>query len=370
MQYIFKGLSVVIIMFFVNGILALRHGSVSAEDQTVVLPKFVLIIGIISSGFCLIPAVIVMILNESIALIITFIIFSLLGACLIVAYINCRIIYDEQTFTSKTFFGRKRTFTYDQITAIKGGNAEDIKLYVGKKVVRIDEMAVGKSEFLRFAKKQYRKLNNGNAIPTATVKTDIFNGNIKQPGGFIFVYALVALLLIGVMVYFMIASVPLDAEDLSYESVAFERYEIRDENLLLFTGDDSKYYSVTAYEALLNEANKFAELCDSEEAFDVGYIVYNDGNASRCELQSITGADGTIWLSMEAVHDYHWGDVRKIYLIFGGLIVFWLAIAAVSIYVGRNPEKFSPRFIRLFFKDGYVRRSAYNNKRKTEFKKR
>lgn len=362
MQYIAGGLSLVIAIVLVNGLLILLRRPVNIKDKTVILPKFLLIIGIICSGVFLIPTVIILFLNESAVLLIAFTVFSLWGASLIVAYYNCRIIYDESTFTSKNFFGCKHTFTYNQITAIQG-KAMDVKLYMGKRVVRIDALAVGKFEFLAFAKKQYRKQNNGKAIPTATAKADIFNGNVEQPGELIFVYVLIGLLCIGTMAVFAIASAPRNADDLEYATLAFERYEIQDNKLLLYTSDDSTYYSVPAYEELLSDVNDFLNLCNSGEAFDVGYVIYDDAKAPHYGLESIARIDGTIYLSMEVVHNYRWGEAWAFYLIFGGLTVIWFAFVAISIYVGRNPEKFSRRFIRLFFKDGYVRQSKIKQKK-------
>ena len=38
-----------------------------------------------------------------------------------------------------------------------------------------------------------------------------------------------------------------------------------------------------------------------------------------------------------------------------GLCLVWGAFVVCSIIEGRNPRKFSKRFVRLFFKDGYIK---------------
>ena len=88
--------------------------------------------------------------------------FSSLGATLIIAFANCRISYDEDGFVAKNFFGVKRKFTYDQVTAIKENMHEDY-IYVGKRRVMIDEFSVGGKEFIAYVKKRYRTLHNGQA---------------------------------------------------------------------------------------------------------------------------------------------------------------------------------------------------------------
>ena len=40
--------------------------------------------------------------------------------------------------------------------------------------------------------------------------------------------------------------------------------------------------------------------------------------------------------------------------LFGGFSLLWAALVFFSIRVGRNPERYSKKVIRLFFKDGYV----------------
>lgn len=354
MQYISGCLSLLIIMVLVNGLRVLMSKPVGAKSQTVILPKLILIIGIIGSAVFLIPAVIFLFSDSSDPSSVALSVFSLLGASLIVAYCNCRIIYDETTFTAKNFFGIKHTYTYNQITAIQG-NKKDVKIYVGKRVVRIDELAVGKYEFLAFAKKQYRKLNNGQAIPTAKAKFDIFNGNVEQPGGFIFAYVLVTSLCIGMIVFLTINSAPKTADDLEHASLAFERYEIRDDDLMLYAKDDPVSYRILAYEELLSDASGFISLCNGRETFDVCYSINKYANTPCYNLESIVGTDGTVYLSLEAAHDYHWGNVWKVNLVFAGFAVLMLTLMAISIYVGRHPEKFSRRFIRLFFKGSYIR---------------
>lgn len=354
MQYIAVVLTSVISTFLIKWLLILMRRPVSAKEQTVTLPKLFPIIGTIASVVFMVVAGIALFLNESTALFIIFIVISICGAALIAAYCNCRIIYDESTFTSKSFFGCKHTYTYDQITAIQDKSA-DIKIYIGKRVVRIDELAVGKYEFLAFANIQYQKLNNGKSIPSRALKTDIFNGNVERPGEFVFAYIVISLFCIGMIVLCAIISVPRTADDLEYASLAFERYEIQDKDLLLYAKDDPKYYIIPEYEALLSDANEFISLCNSGEIFDVGFVVYDKADVPHYAPESIKKSDGTVCLSMEAVHDYQRGNSLVYCLLLVGFAVVCFAYIAVSIYVGRNPEKFSRRFIRLFFKDGYIR---------------
>lgn len=355
MPYILGGLSIFIAIDLVTGILTLLRRPAAPDGQQVILPKAVPVIGIVCSGAFLIPAVVLLAQRESPGLCLLFILFALLGASLVAAYKNCRIIYDETSFTAGDFWGRKRTYAYHEITSMQGGSM-DVKLYVGRKVIRIDELAVGKREFLAHARKQYRKRNDGKPIPAAKAKTDIFKGNVNNPGEFIFVFALITAFLLGFFVLIAVTSLPASAEDLQYETLSFARYEIRDDTFLdLYSGKDSTPYTVPA--DILTDADEFIAACDAGETFEVCYVVYNDTDTPRKTLEYITDSDGTVYLTRNAVHEYNKRAARAFYWFGGGIMLIWLVFVGLSIYVGRNPQKFSRRIIRLFFKDGYVRYS-------------
>lgn len=353
MQYIGYIISALITAVVFNGIFVLLHKPSKSDGNMVKLPLFTLIVGIICAVFFLILTVIVLNLNDFIWAAFIFLAFSLLGASLILAYINCRIMYNETEFTAKSFCGVKHTYTYDEITGIHGKNM-DVKLYIGKRVIRIDGFSIGKDEFLRFAEKQYRKFNNGKSIPKVVSKTDIFNGNVENSGEFIFVYVLVGIICIGAIVFFSIVSAPKTDKDLEYKSLSVVRYEVQENDLLLYENDNSMFFKIPAYKELLKDADEFLMLCDNGISFYIGFIENTRSDDPYYEMYSIIVNDKTVYLTIEDVHEYYYGNAWQFYLLIGGLTAVWLVFVVLSIYVGRHPEKFSERFIRLFFKDGYV----------------
>ena len=153
-----------IAFFVVKGITDYLRNPKKGKEGIVRLPNLIWIIGMICSVLFLIPTFITLFTEESIWMPIFFFAFVLLGVVLIIAFLNCRIFYDEKGFLSKNFFGKKRKFTYDQIIAIKM-RAHENYLCLGRQRVMIDEIAIGGMEFLAFAEEQYKKLHNGNDIP-------------------------------------------------------------------------------------------------------------------------------------------------------------------------------------------------------------
>ncbi len=105
-------------------------------------------------------------------------------------------------------------------------------------------------------------------------KFDIFNGNIKNPGELIFLYALIGILCIATLVFFALNSDVKSPADLQYASVEFARYEIDDDNLLLYANGCDQFYSIPGYRETLTDWEVFLSLCRDHTVFHVGYTDY------------------------------------------------------------------------------------------------
>ena len=187
-------------------------------------------------------------------------------------------------------------------------------------------------------------------------KSDIFNGNVNAPGEFIFIYALISIMCIATLIFFAVSSAPKDPDALQYDDVRFSRYEIEDASLHLYVEGKDQYYSVPGYQETLTNAEGFLRLSTDDAVFRIGYVSYPKADPPHMGLESITDANGTVYLTTEAVHAYRWADAPAFYAFFGGITIVWLVFVLLSIYIARHPERFSRRTIRLFFKDGVIRR--------------
>ncbi len=137
-------------------------------------------------------------------------------ACIIVciflmlAYINQTIEYTDTEFEVRNIFGRKRVYSYDEITGITAiivNYGTDRILYCGKKKVKIDALALGGDKFVTFADKLYM-LRNNRGIPYRKRNRDPMNGNMANPWFFFIMYSLVFaffIILAGLSVYRMLA---------------------------------------------------------------------------------------------------------------------------------------------------------------------
>lgn len=322
-----------------------------ATEGVVSLSPVLLWVGMICGGIFLIPGLLVPLHNGDWTSGIFFLCFSALGFSLVMGYINCRIFYTESEFTVKYFWGYRRTFTYDQIESIQG-KLKDVKLRVNGRTVRIDELSVGKAEFLNVARKQYRITHSGKAIPKLEKdKWDLFNGHVDNPEGFLFAYLLIALFMPIILLICLFTVDPTPMEELTIITDAVTYIAVSEGDLVISA--DGMEMEIWGYKRTLADPEKFISLCQSEETFTLGFrIVTNDDDESvgYC-VEYITDKQGNTWITPLDAYNERFFTAG---LAFGIFDLCWLAFCGFSIYVGRNPHKFSKRVIRWFFKEGYV----------------
>lgn len=201
-----------------------------------------------------------------------------------------------------------------------------------------------------------KKKKSKHAYSRKKSRLDIFNGNVNNPGEFVFIYALIGIICIATLIAVAVSSAPKSYENLQYTNLQFTRYEIQDEHLHLYTDESDTYYSVPAYQETLTYPEDFLRSITDGNVFCVGYVDFPNADVLHFGLESIQDQGGTVYLTMEAIHEYKWGDVPAFYAIFGGVTALWFLIVIMSICIGRHPERFSRRTIKLFFKDGAIRR--------------
>ena len=134
------------------------------EKGKVYLPKAFGILGLICTFIPLIASIILIFFEEYFGLSIFFFIMAIGASSLIIGYINCRICYDEGGFVVRTFFGREKSFTYYDVTAIKVC-AHETYIYMGNQRTMVDELHVGGKEFIEFVKMMYSVTHFNQPIP-------------------------------------------------------------------------------------------------------------------------------------------------------------------------------------------------------------
>ena len=355
MEYIVRGLSFLIIPIIVNGVFAFLRQPKKAEKGKVYLPKFFVILGLICSIIFLVPAIITAFLDEPIWVPILFFAFSLLGASFIIAFVNCRVSYDEDGFVAKNFFGVKRKFTYNQVTAIKENMHEDY-IYVGNRKVMIEEVSVGRIEFIAYVRKKYRMIHNGQALPKIQkTKHDIFNGNVEDVFGFMFAYVMISVIIVAfaILLVWYIYFTPNTADNTVEQQVSFTSCIVEGNEIVLKSSGNKLYKIRFIGDGF--DLDEIKSICDGKKVITTySKEVTPDDEDDYYSIKAILDGD-TYLLSFDETNRWYQEEYRSLLFFPIAFAIVWGAYIAGSIIVGRNPKKFSKKIVKLFFKDGYVK---------------
>ena len=354
MSYIIRGLTFLLIPIIVSGVLGFLRQPKQAEDGKVYLPKFFAILGAIGSAIHLIPAIITAFSDEPLWVPIIFLLLSSLGATLIIAFVNCRITYDQDGFIHKSFFGIKRRFTYEQVTAIKE-NMHEKFLYVGKRRLMVDEFSIGGDDFIKLVKKKYRTMHDGKSLPKIyKTKHDIFNGNVQEAGGFLFAYILVGVIAVGFLIFAVYSTyAPSTPNNTIEQTISFVSYE-KKEKVIILTSSDNQIFKIRFIDEQF-KAKDIQILCDGKTVVTTySTEVTPKYQESYYSLKAVKYNDD-YFLSFDETNRLHRQEYTLLVVIVAVMCLAWGAFVAFSIIIGRNPKRFSKRVIRLFFKDGYVK---------------
>lgn len=321
-----------------------------ATDNLVHLPPVLLWVGIICGSIFLIPGLLLPLHNGDWTTGFFLLCFSALGFSMVVGFINCRITYSESEFTVKYFLGYRRTFTYDQIESIRGKN-RDVKLVVNGHAVRIDELSVGKEEFLRLAKKQYRTTHGGKPIPQIQKdKWDPFNGHVDNPGEFVFGYLLIALFMPAALLFCFFTVKPTPVEELTMVTGTAASAVVDGSDFVLRV--EGIEMEIWGYKRALADPEGFTRALKNGETFTFGYrTVTDEGKFIGYCVEYILDSRQNTWLTPLDARNERFFTAGVAFSI---VELVWLVFCGISIYIGRNPHKFSKRVVRWFFKDGYV----------------
>ena len=353
MEYIIRAITFALIPIIVNGVFVFLRQPKTAEKGKVQLPKFFAVLGTIASSVFLVPAIITAFLDEGIWLPVLFLVFSLLGATLIVAFINCRISYDEDGFVSKNFFGIKKKASYDQVTAIKE-NMHETYIYIGKQRVMVDELSIGGIDFIKLVKKKYRTLHNGQSLPKITkTRNDIFNGHVKDVAGFYFAYCLVSVVLVGFIVFMTCdICIPKNANNTIEQIVCFISCDIKEDEVIL-TSTNNNIYKIQ-YAAEKINIQEIKSICNGKtEVTTYSKEVTPDDEEDFYSVKAIKYTDNYLF-SFKEENKLYRQESWPIVALFLFMALVWGAFIVASVIVGRNPQKFSKKVVKLFFKDGYI----------------
>lgn len=304
------------------------------------LPKWLLLFGIPGTAiFLIVPWCTFGKINTAtfaFALLLTFLPFSLT-----LAYLNCRVKYNDRTFMRRTLLGWRSTFCYEDITGICGWE-NTVTLYIGSRCVMLDRYALGRREFLEAAKTRYNQCYR-RPIPAVRARSDIFRGNLKNPGEMLLcICLLLVFTLLFVPFTFFIARV--ERPMLTEVRFSAASCSISDDNLYL--SDGRTQYRLLDYAEVLTDAESFLQRVRSRE--ELTFHCMTQGLGTRkpyCTVYAVEDAQGRTILPFETVsaHNRH-ADFVGTSIMTGVLAAFVLPYVGLFLCVSRHPERYPQRF--------------------------
>lgn len=351
MRYLITAICLLMISVIVTGIIKLCYFTAKPKKGEVMLPMLLGIIGDVVSGIFVSFALFANSSQAPIWVVYVLLFFALIGVILIIAQLNCRIVYDDKGFTHTSFFGIKREYSYDQVTAIKENLNEDY-VYVGKRRILVDGLAHGGYEFIGIVIKKYRSIHNGQVIPKVDNKRDIFKGHILDAGAFLFVYVMLAVFSVGIVIFVSVQVYSPESEDTTVcRTTAFSSCEFIEDAWVL-TSADRDVYKISFYGENFN-IDRIKELCDGVTMVDVYCLDGDSDEGTFYPVRALFYGDKAV-LSFDESNRAFQKDSLPLLIVISLIAVLVLSFIAMSVIVGRNPQKFSPKVVGIFFKDGYV----------------
>lgn len=285
---------------------------------------------------------------------------ALLSSSLIIAYVNQRITYDNDTFTQRTFFGTVRTFSYADITGIRNRDGiGDIRLFVGKHKVFIDQTAVGRMEFLYHAKKRYTELNDGARIPDAEKPSkpskagSLFRGNVSNTGEWLLLFILVGCCVLGISALMCVTGWPQEVDVTALTECRPDISEAYAEDGTLVLKDiNGKVYQLRRYEKAVADVDNLERHIRNRSA-----LILRVAPTSTDQLYNIAyiaSTGGTVYVTPEDINRAEQESFTVTVVFCLVLCVAWAAFVIFVIYVGRNPKKFNPKLVNKLFKPGTI----------------
>ena len=313
------------------------------KEDVVYLPFYLACVGIVCGGILSIPAVVCAMDGDWMFAFFEAIVLAC--NCMMIAYLNCVIRYNDKGFVVRTFFGIRRSCNYAEVEGIRFGR--DHRVYFQGHSIMLDEISVGREQFIEAIDKGYKRAT-GKWVPSIKRKCDPMNGHIDYPWAYfclwIFLGAFCAALPV-LIVYSMTRET--DPAKVTMHNAVFTNYEIMGDELCLYGEDGSTSFLINYYRSYGDALPAPEKLCSGES-----YLIGTTGkkNYVRC-LSDEFGRD---YITFETERKVYRDNQRVATCFLVVFSILGVVFCYFGIAIARHPERYGDRFRRLFYKDGVL----------------
>ena len=335
----------------INGLLRLPK---KGDGKVVRPPMFFLIVGVLGAVGFLVPVFITVIKGEKSWVPIGFSVFSAIAVSIVIVYLNCRIVYDDEGFTVGNFFGIKKRYSYADVTGIEARQNEE-RIYIGEKVIAVDGCFHDVIEFVECVCQQYKKRHGGREIPNIRSTKGIFKGNVDDEVGAVAGIVIMAVLAVGVMIFAVKYMFFTNYTEANTESrqVIFESVSASGDDAILISSEGETYE--IEYIAGSEVFEKIKSMCDGKAVLTVCVRGRTSEESGKYYSVKAVFHDGEWLFGFDDANRLRREHSKPVMIISSAIGVLFIAYIAGTIIVGRNPRKFGKKIVALFFKDGYIR---------------
>lgn len=313
------------------------------EIGTVTISAIIPFLGALGLILFLIPTIISLV-KASWGLAAIFGVFDLFGIAMLLTA-NWRIEYNSFSFTHRNCFRVSRRYTYDQITAIHRDGDSTIR--IGRKRIHIDFMADNGKKFLNVAVKYAH-----NAACTTAKDAKLFHGNVRNPGEFIFIWAMMGVYFIGITIFVIHGKPILHLEELASTETVLSglevQYQEEDPPYLKLVQNEETCYLLYRYETFLTDYEGLQADAEAGKQFRIYYETTETENSVHRYVRQLECGD-KVYASLEQYNN----ETYAIWALFGVFILLWALFVAVSWYVMSHADRY-PRLARQFVKPEYL----------------
>ena len=327
--------------------------------KKIVIPKsFVCWVGFICGFMYCAGTVFSLLDNEELWVTICFAGILWLAIGMLYGWLGTIITYDKNGFTVGWLPWQRRCFCYRDLTSTKITNHSRI-FFCGKRKITLDYILIDDYHFRDYVMRRYKEtwgksLPYNNAIP----KWDIFKGNLESPEEMIFIDIMLLIITLAVPVWQTYEAFDNVTED---ETIPMElqvnAYEIDDDTLILKSKQNEAAFELWKYEKYENVFTYIISAIQDEQKLIMNVTVLEEEHDDpiRYQIYNIVNSTGKTILSFDEVNQV--SNKNSLLIALFTLIFFfvWLFICIASVIVARNPQKYSKRVQRMFFKDGYLK---------------
>lgn len=299
------------------------------EEGRVTNPRYVLWIGVVIFVLLMIPAVICV--TKGVVLWWAFI--PLISAALTTAGCLPCIRWNAESVTVRTFFGRTHTFAWLEVENVSR-TFGDSWLTTTRGRFFIDGVAEGRVAFI------VASARRGKVGKNAPAPFDVFRGHVRESGGMLAGLAIIGL--VGVVLLCIGLGMLLSSdteENTQPVSILAERWEEGDDHFDLYSGEN-------IYRVQYDERKMARRFADVEPPVTLEARV-RPGRES-IKVYALTVPDGTALLTLEEVNR----NSREVGAFLLGMVVLCAGVIAMTILVGRHPERYPVWVHNLLFKPG------------------